>query len=208
MTFFNSLIKNEEINEKEKILLIEKLWFNLKKWYILHKRYPRFNDYIKDKINLKEKIVFDTELINKDRNTAIYNTLKKHCWYWELFKYDNATYFTYKFINRLWITAEYLNNTIHEIREKFRDKWYFSVKNIREVVDINKLENLEFGDKFIENIISVWEWINTLKIGERKIFIIDDTAQRIFYFIDYKMESYKAISLERFTENIRNLIYY
>ena len=71
----------------------------------------------------------------------------------DIFLISNEEYITIKKLNSLGIEKEDIIRFCDSVVIKFKEVNYFTLSNVRELLDINKLDDYGFDDIFLDNII-------------------------------------------------------
>lgn len=195
--YFESLLSwyNIWLKQYEDLLLY--LWYLMKTWYIIKKEYKNFKGYLSNKIKSDAIIRIDKDILDLN-----YNIVSSFCREFKLFKVKNDLYLSWVKMAENGIDLLYINNFFDTLKSSFWTTKFFSIKNVRDKISLEKFDQLWFNDDFVENIIFYWNWVYTLRLNNQKIFTYVVEKPTKYDFIESEMEKYSSIYLSEFVENV------
>ena len=192
-----------------------RIGYRIRSSYICKKDIESIEEYIKQMANENDFIANYNFLQNNTFKTMIKRVERSL----DIFLISNEEYITIKKLNELGITKEDISAFCEEVVDKFKDAEYFTLSNVRNLIDIYKLDDYGFDDIFLESIISNIENISYVKFSNNKIFsfinqsfnskkfIVDNIGSRISIFIDkLQNEIEDKYDIEVSQEKIKNAI--
>lgn len=197
LKYINATLKDYGLGTNQIPFILSQLWYRVKKWYVIKKEYKNFGYYLDHKIKTSEIIHIDQDLVENNR---IYHILRDYCSDYELFKITDESYLSWITLNKYGINSEYIEDFFSELKSQFSDKDYFSIKHVKNKVNVEAFEKLWFEDEFLENIIFYNHEISTLRINNYKLFSYNSWVTTIGTFIEVMMWKYRVASLDEFIE--------
>lgn len=212
------LIENGFENIIENIITsanMYKIGYRIRSSYIMRKDINSIEDYIKHQALENDFILNDNFL----KNSTYYTMMKRIEKNLDIFLISNDEYITIKKLNELGITKKDVSIFCNQVYERFKNEEYFTVSNVKDLIDINKLDDFGFDDIFFENIIGNIDNIQYLKFSNNKLysflyavidskkFVLDCIGGRAAISIDelqYEIEDKYGIEVTQ--ERIKNAI--
>lgn len=211
------LIKNGYKNVEEIIINpnMYKIGYKIRNNYIIRKDVNTVEDYVKELIRMNDFI----SIIDFKKISGYWGVFKKFEKSYDIFLISKDEYITIKKLNELGITKENVELFIEDIINCFKDKDYFTINNIRDNINIVKLDDFGFDDIFFENIIVNIENLGFVRVDNNKIFsfannpfdskkfIIDNIGLRTSIFVDeLQNELYEKYGINISYDKIKNVI--
>lgn len=212
------LLKSNNYNNIDEIITspnMYKMGYRIRSSYICKKDIGSIEDYFK-------KIASENDFIANDnflKNSTYSSMIKRVERSLDIFLISNEEYITIKKLNSLGITKKDIVSFCENVKEKFKDVEYFTLSNIRDLLEINKLDDYGFDDIFLENIIGNIDDITYAKFSNNKIFsfinksidskkfVLDSIGNRISIFVDeLQNEMREQYGIEVAPERIKNAI--
>lgn len=192
-----------------------KMGYRIRSSYICKKDIGSIEEYFKNLANENDFIANDNFLKNSTYSTMIKRVERSL----DIFLISNEEYITIKKLNSLGITKKDIVDFCENVKEKFKDIEYFTLANIRDLLEIGKLDDYGFDDIFLENIIGNIDNITYVKFSNNKIFsfvnesidskkfVLDSIGNRISIFVDeLQNELMEHYGIEVAPEKIKNAI--
>ena len=170
------LIENGYTNISEIITKnnIYKIGYKIRSSYILRKDYDSVEDYY---IELSKKLDFipnENILTSSTYNVSIKRVEKKY----DIVLISDQEFITYKKLLQLGITKEMINKFCNDIFISFKNINYFTVYNIKKIIDTTWIEDNGFDDIFYECLVETIDNVKYLRINNQKIYsFIDDNVE-------------------------------
>lgn len=196
--YIENVMRSYWIPTKKYHAVISSVWFNMNTWYILSKKFKTINQYLEYKITKNPILHIDKDLINN----LIYKRISDKCREFQLYKVNDNTYISHIKLEENWINEDYIKNFFVSLKNRFSNSDYFSIKQVKEELDISKIENLWFDDSFLENIIFFGDWISTIRINNHRLFSYKMGIQTINDFIENELNKVKVTTLYSFIDNL------
>lgn len=212
------IFETENINNSEDYINsynVNKLGYKIRSSYILCESINSIEEYIK-------KLVDENDFIQKTNflNNSTYGAaMKKAEKNFDIAHISKDEYITITKLLKIGINKNDFKKFCIDVYESFENEKYFSLNNVREIIDIGKLDDLGFDDIFLENIINTIEGIECIKIAnnkvfsfskdriDSKIFISDCVGTRNSIFLsDLQDEIKKNYGIQMEEDKIKNII--
>lgn len=177
-----------------------KIGFRLRGTYVLNNDFSNIYMYLDSLIEKEQVLRFDESLL---KISAFYNALSYYSQHLKLFRIEDGIYITEGKLNELGVSKDKLLRTIDKIRETFKYRDYFSIKNVYTELDLSQFENLGLSEDFVSDIIFNLSDIKTLRINNNKLFCFTDKQLSIAEFMYDMVNKYSSISLDNLEEEIR-----
>lgn len=175
-----------------------KAGYRIRSSYVMKKEITSIEDYLKKLASEQDFIANDNFL----RNSTYYTMKKRVEKSFDIFLISNDEYITIKKMNSLGVTKEDVMNFCNQVRDRFINEEYFTLNNVRDLIEIDKLDDFGFDDIFLENIISNIDDLFCTKFSNNKIFsflyptfdskkfVVDTIAGRESIFVDDLQEEF------------------
>ena len=175
-----------------------KAGYRIRSSYVMKKDITSIEDYLKKLATEQDFIANDNFL----KNSTYYTIKKRVEKSFDIFLISNDEYITIKKMNELGVTKEDVMKFCNQVRDKFINEDYFSLNNVRDLIEIDKLDDFGFDDIFLENIISNIDNLFCTKFSNNKIFsflyptfdskkfVVDTIAGRESIFVDDLQEEF------------------
>ncbi len=175
-----------------------KAGYRIRSSYVMKKEITSIEDYLKKLASEQDFIANDNFL----KNSTYYAMKKRVEKSFDIFLISNDEYITIKKMNELGVTKEDVMNFCNQVRDRFINEDYFTLNNVRDLIEIVKLDDFGFDDIFLENIISNIDDLFCTKFSNNKIFsflyptfdskkfVVDTIAGRESIFVDDLQEEF------------------
>ena len=177
----------------------QKIGYRMKSGFIIKKEYNGIYNYLEE---MQKNAMIIKMSYSLCKCGSVYNALNYYCRELKLFKITDTVYITYLKLKELGMSMDYLLNFISEIEDKYQDTDYFSINNIIADFNTDMFSDLGFDEKFIENIISYRENVNTLRINNYKLFSFINKNLTRRKVIEDMISKYRSISLDELEDEI------
>lgn len=163
------------INEIVNTANMYKIGYRIRSSYICKKEITSMEDYFRQ-IAEENDFIQNENILRNSTYSAMMKRIEKTL---DIFLISNDEYITFKKLKELGIEKKDIVDFCNEVKNIFKDKTYFTLSNVRDLIEINKLDDFGFDDIFIENIIGNIDDVTYTKFSGNKIFT----------FVDNKIES-------------------
>lgn len=163
------LLKNNGYANYKEILIsanMYKIGYRIRSSYICSKEITSIEEYFRD-IAEKNDFIENDNILRNSTYSSMMKRIEKTL---DIFLISNNEYITIKKLRTLGINKEDIINFCEKVKEKFEENSYFTLSNVRDLIEIEKLDDFGFDDIFLENIIGNIENISCLKFSKNKIF--------------------------------------
>ena len=169
-----------------------KIGYRIRSSYVIKKEINSVEDYLRETVN-KNDFVPNYNFLKNYTYSGIMKKIEKT---FDIFLISNDEYITIKKLNSLGIFKEDIVQFCESVKSVFKKSEYFTLFNVREMIDINKLDDFGFDDIFFENIIGNIDNNTCTKFSNNKIFsfvnvsfdskkfVLDNIGSRISISID------------------------
>lgn len=192
-----------------------KAGYRIRSCYIVKKEITSIEDYLKKLANEQDFIQNNNFL----RNSTYYTIKKRVEKSFDIFLISNDEYITIKKMNSLGVNKEDISKFCSQVRNRFINEDYFTLNNVRDLIEIDKLDDFGFDDIFLENIISNIDNLFCTQFSNNKIFsflystfdskkfVVDTIAGRESILVDDLQEEFmEKYGITVTQERIKNAI--
>lgn len=192
-----------------------KIGYRIRSSYVIKKEINSVEDYLRETVN-KNDFVPNYNFLKNYTYSGIMKKIEKT---FDIFLISNEEYITIKKLNSLGIFKEDIVQFCESVKSVFKKSEYFTLFNVREMIDINKLDDFGFDDIFFENIIGNIDNNTCTKFSNNKIFsfvnvsfdskkfVLDNIGSRISISIDdLQSELLDKYGINVTQERIKNAI--
>lgn len=208
------LKKNEFLNTDEIITKgnMYKIGYKIRSSYILRKDYDSVEDYF---IELSKAVDFipDNNILESSTYNASIKKVEKN---YDIISISDKEFITYKKLHELGITKEIINKFCTDVFEGFESVNYFTIYNVKKMIDTSWIDDNGFDDIFYECLIETIENVKLLRINNQKLYsfisnievedIINEFMIDESIYVDELIESIKEkygieVSLDKLTNS-------
>ena len=192
-----------------------KIGYRIRSSYICKKEIESIEEYIKQ-IAYKNDFIANDNFLKNSTYTTMIKRVERNL---DIFLISNDEYITIRKLNSLGIEKEDIIKFCEDVELKFKDSDYFTLVNVRDLLEINKLDDFGFDDIFFDNIIGNIDNISYIRISNNRVysfinnafdskkFILDNIGSRISIFVDeLQNEIIDKYGIELSQYKIRNAI--
>ena len=159
------ILKNKgytNINEIVNTTNMYKIGYRVRSSYIYKKEISSIEEYFRNIAENNDFIQNDNIL----KNSTYFTMMKKIEKTYDIFLISSDEYITIRKLKELGVEKE----DIVEFCNEVKDKNYFTLSNVKSMININKLDDFGFDDIFFENIIGNIDEVTYIKFSSNKIF--------------------------------------
>ena len=151
-----------------------KIGYKIRSSYILRKDYDSVEEYFTELSKTNDFIPNENILTSSTYNVSIKKVEKNY----DIFLISDKEFITYKKLSELGITKEMINKFCSDVFSSFKNVNYFTIYNIKNMIDTFWIEDNGFDDVFYECLVETIDKIKFLRINNQKIYsFIDDNVQ-------------------------------
>lgn len=163
------ILKNKgytNINEIVNTTNMYKIGYRVRSSYIYKKEISSIEEYFRNIAENNDFIQNDNIL----KNSTYFTMMKKIEKTYDIFLISSDEYITIRKLKELGVEKEDIVEFCNEVKDTFKDKNYFTLSNVKSMININKLDDFGFDDIFFENIIGNIDEVTYIKFSSNKIF--------------------------------------
>ena len=168
----NLLIDNGYDNYEDIITknALFKIGYKIRSSYILRKDYDSVEDYY-TKLSNEVDFIPDDNILNSSTYAVTIKRVEKN---YDIVSISDKEFITIKKLKSLGINKELINKFCNDVYECFKNITYFSVHNVKDIIDNSWIEDSGFDDIFYECLIETIDNIKYLRINNNKIYSFND----------------------------------
>jgi hypothetical protein len=143
-----------------------KVGYKIRSSYIIDKNYDGVEDYFIDLSRKQDFIKNDNILKTSTYSVSIKRVEKSY----DIVSVSDKEFITISKLNKLGIYKEQINKFCDDVYESFKNSNYFSIYNVKNMVDDSWIEDKGFDDIFYECLIETIDGVNYLRINNQKLY--------------------------------------
>ena len=152
-----------------------KIGYKIRSSYILRKDYDSFEEYYIE-LSKKSDFIPNENILNSSTYNISIKKIEKN---YDIVSISDKEFITITKLKKLGINKEMLNIFCNDIYDSFRNINYFTIYNIKNVIDTSWIEDNGFDDIFYECLVETINNIKYLKINNQKIYSLIDESINI-----------------------------
>lgn len=151
-----------------------KIGYKIRSSYILRKDYDSVEEYYTQLAKTKD-FISNENIITSSTYSASIKRVEKN---YDIILISDKEFITYKKLSELGINKEIISKFCVDVYSIFKNISYFTVYNIKSMVDTSWIEDNGFDDIFYECLVETIDNIKYLRINNQKIYsFIDDNVE-------------------------------
>ena len=151
-----------------------KVGYKIRSSYILRKDYDSVEEYFTELSKTTDFIQNQNILGSSTYSVSIKRVEKNY----DIVLISDREFITYKKLSELGINKEMINKFCNDVYTSFENITYFTIYNIKDMIDISWIEDNGFDDIFYECLVETIDNIKFLRINNQKIYsFIDDNVE-------------------------------
>jgi|GEM_PF-5666867 len=167
----NGYLNIEEIITKN---CMYKIGYKIRSSYILRKDYDSVEEYFTELSQTKDFIPNENILMSSTYSVSIKRVEKNY----DIVLISDKEFITYKKLFELGINKEMMNKFCNDVFTSFENINYFTIYNIKNMIDTTWIDDNGFDDIFYECLVETIDNIKFLRINNQKIYsFIDDNVE-------------------------------
>ena len=175
-----------------------KIGYKIRSSYILRKDYDSVEEYFTELSKTKDFIPNENILTSSTYNASIKRVEKNY----DVILISDKEFITYKKLSELGINKEMINKFCNDVFTSFKNINYFTIYNIKKMIDTAWIEDNGFDDIFYECLVETIDNINCLRINNQKIYsFIDDNVEVEDIINEFMIED--SIYVDELIEDIK-----
>ena len=186
------------INEIVNTANMYKIGYRIRSSYICKKEITSMEDYFRQ-IAEENDFIQNENILRNSTYSAMMKRIEKTL---DIFLISNDEYITFKKLKELGIEKEDIVDFCNEVKNIFKDKTYFTLSNVRDLIEINKLDEFGFDDIFLENIIGNIDDVTYTKFSGNKIFTFVDNKIDSEHFVLDCIGNVSSITIDELQNKI------
>ena len=167
----NGYLNVDEIITKNSMY---KIGYKIRSSYILRKDYDSVEEYFTELSQTKDFIPNENILMSSTYSVSIKRVEKNY----DIVLISDKEFITYKKLSELGINKEMMNKFCNDVFTSFENINYFTIYNIKNMIDTTWIDDNGFDDIFYECLVETIDNIKFLRINNKKIYsFIDDNVE-------------------------------
>lgn len=167
----NGYLNVDEIITKNSMY---KIGYKIRSSYILRKDYDSVEEYFTELSQTKDFIPNENILMSSTYSVSIKRVEKNY----DIVLISDREFITYKKLAELGINKEMMNKFCNDVFTSFENINYFTIYNIKNMIDTTWIDDNGFDDIFYECLVETIDNIKFLRINNQKIYsFIDDNVE-------------------------------
>lgn len=167
----NGYLNVDEIITKNSMY---KIGYKIRSSYILRKDYDSVEEYFTELSQIKDFIPNENILMSRTYSVSIKRVEKNY----DIVLISDKEFITYKKLSELGINKEMMNKFCNDVFTSFENINYFTIYNIKNMIDTTWIDDNGFDDIFYECLVETIDNIKFLRINNQKIYsFIDDNVE-------------------------------
>lgn len=174
-----------------------KVGYKIRSSYIIDKNYDGVEDYF-IKLSKKQDFIKNDNILKTSTYSVSIKRVEKS---YDIVSISDKEFITISKLNKLGIYKEQINKFCNDVYESFKNSNYFSVYNVKNMIDDSWIEDNGFDDIFYECLVETIDGINYLRINNQKLYSFTDNQIDVDDIINEFMVN-DSISIDDLIDNV------